>query len=237
MNINIIKQSIKKWNEIRHTQLGLKFLTSGSGFEIKRSEYNKWEEIKNNTTEKEEKTYVHLYIGVLEFETVFYLIDSISDKKKDYRVDETLFYKNFTKENIEKESEKNEGIKEVVIEDTEAAARAFKWFFSSNEWAHKKLKESPKNDESGIVRVFTIPFQDFENIFEDKANNKAYFFFGIKKMEIKKKKENEIEVILCSEKGFLHKKSSSNKKSLGEAEDVTTPRPPYSIEGYGLNLL
>lgn len=231
MNIDIVRHSIRNWNEIRHTQLGLKFLTSGSGFEIKRSEYIKWEEIKNKATEEREKTYVHLYIGVLEFETVFYLIDSISDKGRNYIIDETLFYKSFTKENKE-EGVRNKGVKEVVIEDKEAAARAFKWFFYSDEWAREKLNGSPKNDESGIVRVFTIPFEDFENVFHDNNNDKAYLFFGITNMNREGESvEDEIEVILCSEKGFL------DKKSLNEAEDVTTPRPPYSIVGQGLNLL
>ena len=105
-----IKKSIKKWDQIRNTELGLSFLTSGFGFEINRNEYERWKNIinleilekllqnKNIAVNIDEdgdinidgngdgdiyKDYfIHLYIGVLEFETVFYLVDSVSDQKK-----------------------------------------------------------------------------------------------------------------------------------------------------------
>lgn len=246
MNIDIVKKSLKRWNEIRKTELGLTFLTSGYGFEIQKSEYDKWEKIKENATDKkQEEVCIHMYIGILEFEIVFYLIDSISDENNDYRIGETLFYKNFTKENLEVKSTNNDlkeyEIPDVKIEDNKAVSRAFKWFMFSNKWAHNKLKtiaNKEENEESGIVRVFTIPFNDFTETL--KVSNKAFLYFGLNnKMKVNGKKSNkdEIEVLLSSENGFLPNEPKSElDKNVNESEDVTSPHPPFSIKDKDFNL-
>ena len=77
------------------------------------------------------------------------------------------------------------------IGDKKAAERAFKWFLYSNVWAHKKLhpqksikemkvETGKKIDETDIVRVFTIHFKDFKDIFDvkqgEKEREKAFSF-------------------------------------------------------------
>lgn len=238
MDLNIIKQSIRKWNQVRKTELGLTFLTSGFGLEVSKAEYDKWvESIKDGGSIK----FIHLYIGILEFETVFYLVDDITDRNEDYKINENLFIKNFTKQNIEKKGQKPEkGLvkktSKFTITDIKAAERAFRWFFFSNDWSSRKIKTLPtetgNNVDDSMVRVFTIPFSDFEKILKNADEKvKAFLFFGLRKMIIKggySEERDEIEVLLCSEKGFNQESTS---------EDLTTPIPPYSAQGKNLNLL
>ncbi|PKH49394.1 hypothetical protein CXF68_01245 [Tenacibaculum sp. Bg11-29] len=269
MNIDIVKKSIRKWDQIRNTELGLTFLTSGAGFEVKRKEYNSWKNVIEEEGYKSKRgnkplPCVHLYIGVLEFETVFYLIDSISDAKligsnscKNI-LGKTLFYKNFTKEFLEGGDEEDLSMElgsiglrdEDGISDHCAAKRAFKWFLFSNKWAYKKInamnKPENKHKKSEVVRVFTIPWGDFETLFNESEKNKVFLFFGLNdiklKDEVNSNKEitfkDEIEVILCSEKGFLKKGKLPSTGNVSDSEDVTIPRPPFGFtENHAFNLL
>lgn len=269
MNIDIVKKSIRKWDQIRNTELGLTFLTSGAGFEVKRKEYNLWKNVIEEEGYKNKRgnkplPCIHLYIGVLEFETVFYLIDSTSDAKLigsnscENILGKTLFYKNFTKEFLEKEDEEDLSMdlwsRELggkdEISDHCAAKRAFKWFLFSNKWAYKKInamnKSENKHEKSEVVRVFTIPWGDFETLFNESKKNKVFLFFGLNDIKLKDKvnpdKEiiykDEIEVILCSEKGFLKKDKLDRTRNVSDSEDVTIPRPPFGFtENHAFNLL
>ncbi len=97
MTIKEIKDSIQQWNEVRMTSLGLNFLTSGSGLEIRRSEFEAWKDIQNEHNIDIDDIEVHMYIGIVEFEITFYLVDSYSDKYQDYEVNKNLFVKEYTK--------------------------------------------------------------------------------------------------------------------------------------------
>jgi len=240
MDLDTIKKSIKNWNDVRNTELGLTYLTSGFGFEINRNEYQIWKEIidkkifsdtpLNNNTAKYNGYFIHLYIGISSYsKTIFHLVDSITESDPDHKYSASLVTKKFTKESIEKQ-DFTKDLQDVEIQDIKAVKRAFKWFFQSNSWAYNKLNPSDPDENPDVVRVFTIHFQDFYNIFEDENNKKAFLFFGLTNMTREGRTSTmEIEVILCPEKGFL---DNGNK-----SQDVTTPRPPYSITNKNLNLL
>jgi len=226
MNLSIIKKSIQRWNQVRNTELGLTFLTSGFGFEVYRSEYEQWQKIVGDA-----KASIHLYIGILEFETVFFVIDSISDAKGDYRLNENLFYKSFTKDHKKNASSRFQAFNGGLPE-TEAMQRTFKWFSDADAWFAKKMNYTGR-EQSLIARAFTIPYEDLDLIFSTKETSKTLLFFGLKDYYDDKKLlyKDEIEVLLCSEThGF------TGYKDNRQFADVTTPIPPFSDVNKNLNL-
>ncbi|QMU64080.1 MAG: hypothetical protein GKR88_07105 [Flavobacteriaceae bacterium] len=256
MTIKEIKDSIQQWNEVRMTSLGLNFLTSGSGLEIRRSEFEAWKDIQNEHNIDIDDIEVHMYIGIVEFEITFYLVDSYSDKYQDYEVNKNLFVKEYTKSTFLGDLEKgavqipplefvtykrNETIEDEEKEREKAINGAFTWLLYSDTWFKNKQKEvklAGGTDETGPVRVFKIPFVDFVDIFNDPETQKAFLFFGIRNYEDKDKKplyRNEIELLLCSKQKL--KEDTDTPIKILIFRDVTSPCPPFSMDGENFNLI
>ena len=53
MTIDDIKNNINTWNDVRNSEMGLKFLTSGYALELSREEFEKW-----NLRLKNEKDFI-----------------------------------------------------------------------------------------------------------------------------------------------------------------------------------
>ena len=228
MTIETIKSNINTWNDIRNSDLGLKFLTSGYAIELSREEFDKW-----NLRLKDKKGIsIHLYIGVSQDEIAFYLVDSETDKTGTYSIGDNLFIKAFTR-TIEGVSG-DKDIQNIAIDESLAINRIFKWFFSASQWFYKQTAKSPLYDEGGVVRVFTIPFNDYQQCFQS-DESKALMLFGLRNyFKDGKHYYDEIEVLVCSESEGL---IVNTKNESLQFADVTTPRPPFSTDGQGLNLL
>ena len=228
MDIAEIKNNINAWNEVRNTDIGLTFLTSGYAIELSREEFVKW----NKRLENEKDIYIHLYIGISQFKIIFYLVDSETDQNETYLVNENLFVKYFTRNATELSHDVD--IQDIVVHQSLAINRIFKWFFSSSQWFYKQTDKPNLTDTEGVVRVFTIPYEDFQKCFET-TEQKALILFGLRDYTADDiLLENEIEVLVCSESNGLvvHKKNDNLN-----FEDLTTPHPPFSINGEGFNLL
>ncbi len=235
---------IEQWNTERLTPNGLNLLSSGYGFTLLRHHYDKWNNIlASNTGHSLETVFeIHCYLYLKDEELSFLLVDSISDEREDYRLDETVFIRSFgIKTHDPDPSDQMHAIPQVNLTTDMYSTRAMRWIFYSKTWFHNKLLEveSSSHDLGGPVRVFTIPYLDIDRIFSEMQSfetrtNVIFLFFGLKDF-ISDSGEaiTDIELILSN----LTISTENNEVNLFETfEDVTSPCPPFCRE-HGFNLL
>lgn len=215
--INAIRKNIKKWDEIRNTELGLNFLTSGYGFEVLRSDY---EELAKKHI-KDSNYYV--YLGVYEFELLFYVLPKHIDKMES---EDPIITCMFTRETDDKpcnslslsETEYScfSGTGGAELTENEALKRTLNWFVHSHRWFV----------DNKTVQFFTVPSADLRKIFSSKQVTKALFFLAITSDKIY---GDYIELIVCDE-------TTSNNNTVNNTVsakrrvfmDLTRPCPPFS---------
>jgi|GEM_PF-5657961 len=253
-SIQSIKAAIRKWDQIRNTDLALNFLTSGFGFHLTRAEFYNWSNIANVKN-------IHLYIGIVEFEIFYFLVDSETDKagKSDtsvYKVGTNLFIKEFT-ENA------NPGLVETApskvpeisfcsdgnsndnsLTEKEAMKRSLRWMLHSQSWFENGRSTAPSatiNGQKfeGVLKAMKIPFSDLVILFENDTDR----IFAYPALRTDNMKDGEIvtdgsgqdvvnlELILCAHKS----KSETILTDVTEQfADVSMPIPPFKATDFNL---
>ena len=242
MSLEEVRCSIKQWGEVKNID-GLSYLFSDTyfGFKITKEEFvNKLNVRADNG---EDIDFIHMYIGLEDEEDKniwFHLVDSFSDTYSSYYKGDNLLIlsKNYDVEGNEFDVVfKNNRL----ITKREAKDRSHKWFTEDerDKW-FKRIKgrvlksgNKKENVDLSIVRVFSIPFEDFENLFNENECDSVVVFFGLYdycNKEEREDRKHEIEVLL----GGVNHKGGDNSDLF---QDVSTPHPPFSISNNGFNLL
>lgn len=233
-SIEIIRQRIQSWNSHRKTTQAIEQLTSGYGFEISRDEYKLWKSIVDksgwdpDSNALEPK--IHVYLAINESRLVFYLVDSITDKKGGlYQLGLNIFYKEFHRSMQDTSLESQEFFPSITPK--EALDRIFGWFLYSRDWFEQKIDDHT-GEAKNVVRVFTFPYSDLSEIFSSPCTIGAVAFFGLEKSPgAKPLRENQIDLILCD------KRDSSCEIRDRSYEDVSIPHPPFEIDHNQFKLL
>ncbi|WP_338791994.1 hypothetical protein [Bernardetia sp. MNP-M8] len=227
MNILQVKLAIAKWGQINNTTLGLDYLTSGTGFEISREEYNKWLQIQKDTQKTIDS--IHVYLGIWGMQFVFFLVDSVSDENENYEIGENLFMKSFVPSlDFSPPSDDIVSIPSVELPEAEAMKRSLRWQLYSKLWfKNSQTQYASMPTANGILKAMTVPFVDLSNIFDNTKSEQLYSFFGIQE---DKDYGNIIELILCDKPIPVNGKLATPKFFM----DVTKPIPPFSPSGYNL---
>ena len=254
-SIQKIKESIIKWDQVRNTDIGLNFLTSGLGFSITRKEYDRWLEIDTHTPIKD----IHLYIGVVEFEMVFYIVDSASDKLGNrepqyYNIGNNLFIKEVTKNitssintspinNLSFPEKCDQSQYPFRISEKEVMKRLFKWYLNGTAWFdadRTKNQVAAINGEQygGIVKCMSIPFCDLKYLFSNYDQDFVFAFFALRDEKPSPIHNSEspvelIELILCAGK-MSAGPGNASQVTLEYFADVTRPSPPFTATGFNL---
>lgn len=232
-SLQTIKMHIENWNRVRNDDAGLQYLTAGFGFEISRGDYVQLGNLSPNST-------LNVYIGIGdEDETVFYILDADLDANSSATEETVLSHlltKKFTKENIAPD-QGSQDIMDLLVNETEGMKRAFKWFLFSNVWFRRKqteYEEAPRGakDQFGVVRVFSLPYIDLKNLFDDpeRSFHSVFIFPGIKDLvdDGVDKSHQEIELLVA---GVDYSESDSEWHELDiMLEDVAIPKPPFPID-------
>ena len=253
-SIQKIKESIQKWEQIRNTDLGLNFLTSGIGFRIEKKEFQKWLDLEEKNGEISN---IHLYIGIVEFEMVFYLVDSSTEKNgfhnpDDYKVNENLFIKEITKNissSIDMSPVPHIQFSEVQatnkITEQEVMKRIFKWYLFGTTWFNNDRKKNMNvakinNQEyQGVLKCMTIPFSDLKYLFGKYSQETLFCFFGLREEAAQYTQQNAtntdiIELILCTGETTNNTIDNSVQNTVESFADVTRPSPPFYVNDFNL---
>jgi hypothetical protein len=229
-SIQQIREDIETWNEIRQTEVALNQLTSGYGLEINRQEFQNWIPL----VEGHEEAKIHLYLASNSGKLIFYLVDSVTDSSGDdehYRLGENLFIKGFYREMNHSNTTSTISIPKIKMDKIEVVEAAFQWFLYSRYWFAKKLNTSEE-----MVRVFSIPFNDFLKVFDKHEVTSAFLFFCLESFESKEEThQDEISIFLCSK--FEPSKDRITNYSPRVYENVGVPRPPFKIVANQFGLL
>ncbi len=244
-----IREGIYKWDQIRNTDLALNFLTSGIGFSIDKDSYESWKSLEDSVNGETIKN-IHVYIGVMEFETTFFLVDSLTDARgktdpEVYILNRNLFTKGFTK-NMSYGFSVNQKLKKVpnilfpevsdprAITEKEALERLLKWMLYSDVWFESRQKSKPSGEEPfpGVLKCMTIPFSDLDYLFSDAGTEEVYAFFALREADLHGKPLDVLELILCNQTF----NSEGYAVSVKHFADVTRPRPPFSLTDGDFNL-
>ncbi|MFT5821741.1 MAG: hypothetical protein ACI8ZM_002995 [Crocinitomix sp.] len=234
--IQNIKGNIERWNTIRNTDLGLKHLSSGFGFEISEADFLTWRD-------KDANSQIHVYLGIDENDqTRFYLVDSISDATNDdSTIEQHLIEKGFTKDNLPPD-QGAQIIPELKVQQEDGMKRAFKWFLYCNVWFKNMQTEwqgtRPElKDQSGVVRVFSLPLANFIELFTNPKIHSAFVFFGIKdRISLDGiDRDNEIELLVAGVDYLQALETIANMDI--QMKNVTIPHPPFPIEYSLFSLL
>lgn len=259
--IESIKTAIKKWDQIRNADIALNFLTSGNGFHINKEEFSNWMNIHQNAIAdgNDGVKNIHFYIGIVEFEIFFFLVDSVTDSKgkahqSAYVINTNLFIKEFTDSAAQDSNEtsttpdlkfaKNNGLCDNEIDEKEALRRALRWSLHAPEWfgnnKNRQVRDTTIDgvEYKGILKGMSIPFSDLELLFSNDVD-RIFAFPGLRTdkmpIDLNSNGSEELEVanlelILCGQK--------TNQQEFTEVTqqfaDVTLPCPPYSVTDYNL---
>lgn len=224
-----IKEAIKKWEQIKNTDIALNFLTSGIGFTITKEEYKLWLEVEQNADSIEN---IHLYIGIVEFETTFFLVDSTTDKAQNYKVGKNLFIKGFTNNLAGNPGDQIPDLQfssptsPNEINSEEAIKRLMKWYLYSQVW----FKNNQANKK--VLSKMVIPFKDLKTLFRISDTDKIFAFFALRFDS--DYKEEVLELILVNEKKDKADSNASNSATVEHFADVTRPCPPFSATDFNL---
>ena len=232
--IQTIKSNIQAWDEVRNTNLALPFLTSGYGICLKYQDYQNW---KANSPQS-----IHCYLGINELELEFYMVDNVTDNQESYQVGNNLLIKPFIRRiNPNSLPPGSTGFSPIHfvnngISSQEAETRVMQWILSSQSWFQdQRNKLNSSNPGLGIVQVFTIPFSDLEELFDNNSNSNnqldVYAMMALK--DYGGNHDYNLELILAHVEQF-NNPTPSNVKVF---QDVTQPHPPFSLAGSGFKLL
>lgn len=232
MNITTIKHSVDVWTEVKNTDMALTLLTSGTGFDIARYEFEKWELINAITP----VSHIYVYMAVMETEMSFWLVDSVSDGLaveaiensggqhvdlgQFYRLSENTFLKWFTKSPISLPViPGKKKIPTIDINQQIALSRNLRWDLYSNIWF------SQKKVDGNIVQVFQVPYSDLQTLFNLQAMRSVDVLFALKDFEPNTSCNDTIETLQDVE---LILSSRPLDESVSKVfADVTCPCPPF----------
>ncbi len=216
-----IKENIKKWNQIKKIDIAISFLTSGTGFTISRENYNVWKGI---IGEEDSNSTLNCYFGVDEFEMEVYLIDSISDRDKNYS-DENLIEKELIKsiETITQNHKSNKKFSPITFKNVDnlsnkkAEQRILSWVLSSKEWFKSQL------NNYDLPTLITIPFNDLKQAFHG-THQEIAVVFALKEFE--QLERLDIELIIIKPDSPVQESTTNEYIAM---YDVSKPRPPFTI--------
>lgn len=238
---------VNKWNEVRwNHKKALRLLSSGAYFSITPEDVRMWA----NTPVKPKN--IHSYIGVENKKLYFILIDSETDKKplndlEGFELDKIvirefsntldIFTQNFIAKAID-----------GSVTVTEALSRSLYWQLMKGSWIQDQI-DSVRDMQMGIVRVFSSPFTDLENILNTNQGADILAIMGLKAQKDQTKITNsEIydeksphQLDLCFW-GLNNKKQSANlrlatNEMSSPVEDLTAICPPYKETNEHFSLI
>ncbi|UHO39479.1 hypothetical protein H5J24_05125 [Chryseobacterium capnotolerans] len=187
------------------------YLNQGTHFSVSGREIEQW--AKN--LEKDELKRIHAYIGIHEKKLKFFLIDSKSDKDADFStVIAKDFLYNFPESKIESSCDMVDLPTTITAES--AINRNFRWNMFGTAWL-----QSQRNKD--IFQVISIPFSDYEKMGIE-GEKTCTSFFGLTD-DLEKKDSDfpyHIEIITVESLAVNHMSQ--------EAENYSTPRPPFSVD-------
>lgn len=229
MEIDAIYQSIQQWkiltdafkngNQESETEI-LKYLNQGTHFSVSGAEIVAW---KNNLANATDKA-IHAYVGIDQGVLKFFLIDSKSDADSDFS---HILVKEFTRKSPDVITgiDTNLMVTQPPITSESAIYRNFTWNMYGSPWL-KVQKTQP------FFQLIYIPFDDYERL--NLADNQlCTCFFGLtnETQEIGPITDYHIEIITV--------KDLTINEISKDAQDYSTPRPPFTIstiEDYQLLL-
>jgi len=242
----IIKM-VNKWNKVRwNHKKALTLFSSGAYFAITPEDVRMWA----NAPVKPQN--IHCYIGIENKKMYFILIDSETDKKpltelEGFELDKIVIRKFnntldiFTPNFIDKATDGN-----VTV--NEALSRNLRWQLMKGSWIKEQI-ESVRDMQVGIVRVFSSPFSDLENIVRTNSNGDILAIMGLKPQDTPKisgknniyDEKSPYQLDLCFW-GVNTKNRIANLRSAAftvmeassPVEDLTVICPPYKEESYSL---
>jgi hypothetical protein len=180
-NLDQIRTALERWKNDRcDVAKATELLNQGNNLVISRALYDI---LKTSNAES-----LHIYLGVNESNQLeFYLIDSHHDYKDAVPVDQLANY--VTKVSC------NNGLNPMAsiphFENTatplpdaltpqQGLEYFFRWAMNKNSWLQDNVVSNPTPENEGIFQLFSVPMQDFENIFNDGANENAIVTFSLK---------------------------------------------------------
>ncbi|WP_080779876.1 hypothetical protein [Chryseobacterium phocaeense] len=217
MEIENICHAIRKWNTLAELyQIGnkaseqeiLNALNQGTHFSVTGKEIQDW---KANLEHEEDKA-IHAYAGMDEGRLKFFLIDSKSDAAADFS---HILVKEFTRDSVDPwQPYFSEALVAPSIDWESAINRNFRWNMFGSTWLEL-------NREKPFFRLISIPFSDYEKLgLED--DRSCISFLGLTTLLKDQSSLSDYHI------EFITVKHLEVNEMSREAEDFSTPRPPFS---------
>lgn len=226
-----ILKMIAEWNKSRWIhESAHALLNSGSFFSITRDDFNLW----TPTTPR----YLYAYIGVENNKLFFIIMDEkigalalrdMSDDDlnkiviREFNDDLPLLDFDFIDNVCDGQN----------LTVSEALSRNLRWQMMKETWIREQMSTTPSND-TGIGRVFIIPFSDFSNIMKNPNINNIAVVTGLRLNGDAEKRSEMYELdlslwgLLTKTKTFTRGMSlMSETQELAPVEDLSTLSPPY----------
>lgn len=218
MEIENICNAIRKWNTLIELyqlenkvseQEILNSLNQGTHFRVMGKEVQEWKK----RLEQEEHKAIHAYAGIDEGRLKFFLIDSKSDKEADFSL---ILVKEFTRYPIDPLQQYFMNAMAAPSIDWESAInRNFRWNMFGSSWLDVNRKRP-------FFRLISIPFSDYEKLgLEDEQY--CISFLGLTTLL---KDEGNLSDYHIE---FITVKHLEVNEMSREAEDFSTPRPPFTM--------
>ena len=236
-NLTTIKENIQKWNLNRNGKNAIKFLNSGNGFSISKSDFNFWYGIKPAPSN------INCYLAVNEEDKfIIYLVDNVTDENEKYKTtgkDKNVFEKRFEEYFDNLPANPRPFLLKSNLPPSEADSRITNWVLCSNAWVcHKEsLRQEKESVEQGeMVQIFTIPFSDLQDLFINRNFEALKATFALKYYETEVVQGYDMEVILA--KTDFNNDPKAGVSLVKESfADMSTGYPPYPIFAGRFNLL
>lgn len=222
--IDKIRLSIDYWNQIRSTDVALSFLTSGYGFTLEYEDFKNWE------TQNPEN--LHCYLGIRDLNLEFYLVDDVTDRKQNYVMGKTLVRKDFIRSLATGPSTASDTVGNMP--EQEADKRIVSWILSSKSWFESQKKQRKKPGHGELLRLITLPFADLKKLMNTGDRTELIAILALKNFQTAEYNGYNVELILTRTQILTGQDQYTF--SYQAYEDVSQPRPPFSVDG-SYNLL
>ncbi|WP_223605703.1 hypothetical protein [Chryseobacterium sp. OSA05B] len=218
MEIENICNAIRKWNTLTELyQIGnkvseqeiLNALNQGTHFSVTGKEIQEWK----NKLEHVESPTIHAYAGIDEDRLKFFLIDSKSDAEADFS---HILVKEFTRDSVDPWQQYfSEALIAPSIDWESAVNRNFRWNMFGSTWLEL-------NREKPFLRLISIPFSDYEKLGLEE-DHLCISFLGLTTLLKDRSSLSDYHI------EFITVKHLEVNEMSKEAEDFSTPRPPFTM--------
>lgn len=202
MTLDDVKLAIEKWESEKNT--ALKQLTSGYGFVISKSDYDKWEKDLSSPQ-------YYVYLGITpENQLVFFVCSKLIENITSItQVIVSNFYRSVSQLNRPPSSLGD-------LQEIEAMTRIIRWLLNSELWFRESV------DKDYIVSYFIVPTKDLNSFFIEDHAHRVIAILAMNLIFGHKNFNRYIELLFVGEK-----KDEGGSTLFTPFKDVTKPKPPF----------